>query len=179
LLNQTTFNPYEIDETVTIDNIINHIKSENYLSALIMAMRLNEEEVIEKVFKCVPIESVTLISANFPSNYLFKFLEFLQRQIAKSQDIEWNMIWLKELIKYNEHVLKGCRQGTAYSSQAFSMNQLQNMASVSQNMQGRAILLKLYQTIAFFDQSFKKIVNENLHLMTYMEKAAISRQNDE
>lgn len=79
LLNQTTFNPYEIDETVTIDNIINHIKSENYLSALIMAMRLNEEEVIEKVFKCVPIESVTLISANFPSNYLFKFLEFLQR----------------------------------------------------------------------------------------------------
>jgi hypothetical protein len=42
-----------------------------------MAMRLNEEEVIEKVFKCVPIESVTLISANFPSNYLFKFLEFL------------------------------------------------------------------------------------------------------
>jgi len=53
------------------------------------------------------------------------------------------------------------------------------MASVSQNMQGRAILLKLYQTIAFFDQSFKKIVNENLHLMTYMEKAAISRQNDE
>ena len=59
------------------------------------------------------------------------------------------------------------------------MNQLQNMASVSQNMQGRAILLKLYQTIAFYDQSFKKIVNENLHLMTYMEKAAIQRQHDE
>jgi len=81
LLQSTTFNPYEIDETVTIENIIKHLKGENFLSALIMALRLNQPEVIDKVYKCIPIQSVQLISANFPTNYLFKFLEFLQKEI--------------------------------------------------------------------------------------------------
>jgi len=60
-----------------------------------MALKLNEAELIEKVFGCIPVESVPLISAHFPSNYLFRFLEFLQRQIDGAKDIEWNMIWLK------------------------------------------------------------------------------------
>ena len=74
-----------------------------------MSLKLNVPEVIDSVFKCIPIESVPLISSSFPSNYLFKFLEFLAVQIEQSKDIEWNMIWLKQIMKYNEHVLKGCR----------------------------------------------------------------------
>ena len=109
LLQKSNFNPYEIDENVTIDNIIGHIKEDNFLSALIMALRLSEPEIIEKVFKCIPQSSIPLICANFPGNYLFRFLEFLQIQIDASKDIEWNLIWLKELLKYNEHILKGCR----------------------------------------------------------------------
>ena len=54
---------------------------ENNLSALVMSLKLNEDEVIDKVFKCIPIASVSLISANFPSNYLFRFLEYLQKEI--------------------------------------------------------------------------------------------------
>jgi len=173
LLESHNFNPYEIDETVTIDNIIGHIKEENYLSALIMALRLNEPEVIDKVFKCIPITSVQLIASHFPSNYLFRFLEFLQKEIEHSRDIQWNMTWLKELLRFNEHVLKHCRLGSEYSSQAFSMNQLQNVTSSSSNMKGRALLLKLYASLNFYDQSFKKIVNENLHLLTYLQQKAI------
>lgn len=81
-----------------------------------MSLKLNEEQVIDKVYKCIPIESAELISANFPSNYLFKFLEYLQKQIENSCDIEWNLMWLKSLLKYNEHVLKQCRLGAEYSS---------------------------------------------------------------
>jgi len=58
LLENSSFKPYEIDETVTIDNIISNIKQENYLTAIILSLRLNERDVIDKVFKCVPIESV-------------------------------------------------------------------------------------------------------------------------
>jgi hypothetical protein len=71
-----------------------------------MALKLNEQEVIEKVFKCIPIESVKLICSHFPSNFLFRFLEFLQKQVENGRDIHWNMVWLKELMRYNEHVLK-------------------------------------------------------------------------
>jgi len=81
LLQKSTFNPYEIDENVTIDNIIRHIKEDNYLTALIMSLRLSEPEIIQKVFKCIPQSSIPLICSNFPGNYVFRFLEFLQRQI--------------------------------------------------------------------------------------------------
>ena len=66
------FNPVDIDENVTLDNIISGIKKEEYLTALLMSLKINELEVIEKVYKCIPIENVALISAHFPSNYLFK-----------------------------------------------------------------------------------------------------------
>ena len=66
------FNPVEIDETVTIDNIIANIKSEQYLTAILLALRMNEREITEKVFKSIPLESVPLMAANFPSNYLLK-----------------------------------------------------------------------------------------------------------
>lgn len=66
------FNPFEIDETVTLDNIISELKDEQYLTALLLALKLNTVEVIDKVYKCIPINNVPLISANFPSNYLFK-----------------------------------------------------------------------------------------------------------
>jgi len=46
------------------------------------------------------------------------------------------------------------------------MNQVQN--GTAANLKGRAMLLKLHATLNFFDQSFKKVVNENLNLMTFL-----------
>lgn len=40
---QQSFQPFDIDEHVTIDNIIGCIKEERYLSALIMALKMNEQ----------------------------------------------------------------------------------------------------------------------------------------
>lgn len=50
LLMESNFQPFDIDETITIDNIIHNIKTENYLSALVMALKMNEQEVISKVY---------------------------------------------------------------------------------------------------------------------------------
>lgn len=44
--NSAYFNPFEIDEDVTLDNIISKVKSEDYLTALILALRLGERDVI-------------------------------------------------------------------------------------------------------------------------------------
>ena len=72
------FRPYDLDEDVTIENIIANLKKSNYLSALLLALRMNEPVVLDKVFKCIPIQSVPLIVANIPSSFVFRFLQFLQ-----------------------------------------------------------------------------------------------------
>lgn len=33
---------------------------------------MNEREVTEKVFRCVPANSIPILTANFPSNYIIK-----------------------------------------------------------------------------------------------------------
>lgn len=42
---QGLFNPVHIDETVTVDNIIQKVQNEEHLTALVLALRLNEPEV--------------------------------------------------------------------------------------------------------------------------------------
>lgn len=51
---QNLFNPVEIDETVTIDNIISQVKAEQYLTATLLSLRMNEREVTQRVFQCIP-----------------------------------------------------------------------------------------------------------------------------
>ena len=68
------FNPFAIDEEVTLDNIIAKVKSEDYLTALILSLRLGEREVIQTVYGCIPLQSVSLICAHFPNNFLDKLL---------------------------------------------------------------------------------------------------------
>jgi len=147
------FNPIEIDETVTLDNIIKHLKQEEYLSSLLMALKMNEFEVIDKVFKCVPLSSVNLLSAHFPSNYLFRFLDFLCVEVEKSRNVEWTMHWVKAILKYNGKILDTADD--------------KNSATTGRS---RAILLKLFSSLSFYDKNLKKIANENIHMMDYMIK---------
>lgn len=55
LQNCSYFNPFAIDEDVTLDNIIAKVKQEDFLTALILALRLGELEVIQTVYKCIPV----------------------------------------------------------------------------------------------------------------------------
>jgi hypothetical protein len=59
------------------------------------------------------------------------------------------------------------------------MNQMQNLSSAQQNMKGRALMLKMYSSLKFYDQQLKKVVNENLHLMEFLGQKAINFQQQE
>jgi periodic tryptophan protein 2 len=94
-----------IDENVTLENIIEKVKLEEYVSAIVLALRLNEDQVTDTVYKCIPIESVPLLSASFPNNYLVRLLTFMAKEIEKGPHVEWSMIWLKNILKYKGQYL--------------------------------------------------------------------------
>lgn len=68
------FNPFEIDESVTLENIISKVQKEEHLTALVLALRLNLAEVTDTVYRCIPIASVPLIVAHMPEMLLLKLL---------------------------------------------------------------------------------------------------------
>ena len=88
------FNPFMIDEEVTIDNIIAKVKAEEYLTALVLALRLNVPEVTQTVYKCIPCDSIPLLVAHMPEMMLIKLLEFMASEIEYGRQIHWAMHWL-------------------------------------------------------------------------------------
>ena len=72
-----SFVPYDLSEEVTIDNIIANVKGENYLTALLLAMRLNDAQVLDNVFKCIPITNSELICSQMPEKFVIRFLNLL------------------------------------------------------------------------------------------------------
>lgn len=81
---ESYFNPYLIDESVTIDNIISKVKAEEYLTALVLSLRLDDPNVLQTVYKCVPSDSIPLIISNMPEVLLVRLLNFLAHQIETS-----------------------------------------------------------------------------------------------
>jgi hypothetical protein len=86
-------------------------------------------------------------------------LEYLSFELDKGKDVEWNMTWLKNILKFQEPTLRKYKEvGHA----------------------GRALMLRIYSSLAFQDQAIKKVANENIHLMKYMIKtAAVKKQMQE
>jgi periodic tryptophan protein 2 len=97
---EAVFNPVWIDENVTLDNVINAVKEEQYLNAMGLALRLDEPEVIKTVYRSIPISSVSLLCANFPQNLLSRLLQLIASQVEKGTDVEWTMTWLMNLLKF-------------------------------------------------------------------------------
>ena len=123
------------------------------------------------MFKCIPLSSVALLSANIPSSFVFRFMAFLQGQMSTGQSIEWNQVWLRELLKHHEAQFALCRQSTEYGSTAYAAAASTQRSSKDTHA-GRALLLKVHQTLDFYDGNLKRLVNENQHTMSYMLRLA-------
>jgi hypothetical protein len=78
-------------------------------------LRLNENDVTQTVYRCIPKKSIELIVAHFPANYLPKLLNMLTREISKGVDVEWTNIWIGEVLKYHAASLNEAK-GEARSS---------------------------------------------------------------
>ena len=134
------FNPFMIDEEVTIDNIISKVKAEEFLTALVLALRLNESEVTQTVYKCIPCGSIPLLVAHMPEMMLIKLLEFMAVEIEQGRHIHWAMLWLENILKFH---------GSKLSSGSVA----------TQKSPLRALLLRIFASLQFIDTSFAKLNN--------------------
>ncbi|SCW00335.1 LAFE_0C01926g1_1 [Lachancea fermentati] len=92
------FDPFDLDMDVTPQAVLEALKEEEHLSALIMAFRLNEEYLINQVYEAVPLKDISLVSSSIPSVYVPRLLKFIGDFAMESQHIEFNLIWIKALV---------------------------------------------------------------------------------
>ncbi|CAH6723075.1 periodic tryptophan protein 2 [[Candida] jaroonii] len=105
--NEILFDPFELDIDITPKTIIETLEEKDYLKALIMSFRLNEIKLINTIYESIPLKDINLICKDLPVVYLEKFLKFIGEKSIDSVHLEFNLIWIKNLlISHGQYIMK-------------------------------------------------------------------------
>ncbi|XP_074651858.1 periodic tryptophan protein 2 homolog [Tubulanus polymorphus] len=99
--NNLTFDPFELDIDITPENVKGTLKDNNYSTALMLAFRLNEQNLIQQVLETIPLQSIELICQSLPDVYVDKLLAHLGSALETSPHLEFYMNWCQKLL-YNQ-----------------------------------------------------------------------------
>jgi periodic tryptophan protein 2 len=117
-----TFDPFELSMDLTPQAVVDAAGRREYLKALCMAMRLNEERLIIRVFEQIPKEEVRFVARNLPkggsnsilgsnssgSNYYLKrLLELLVKRLEKGPNLEGDLRWVNEVLEKHGSIIRG------------------------------------------------------------------------
>lgn len=92
------FDPFELDLDVTPHNIAQALADKDWTTALVMAFRLNERHLLDKVCEGVPVLDIELVARDVPAVYVGRMLHYLGEKMNRgtgTHHIEFNLLWVK------------------------------------------------------------------------------------
>ncbi|KAL2889526.1 Periodic tryptophan protein 2 [Ceratocystis lukuohia] len=94
-----TFDPFDLSIEVTPASTLAVLENnQDYLQALVMAFRLNDDALIKRVFQAVPHRNISLVVEGLPTLYLQRLLRFVATQTEDSPHIEFCLLWIRAVI---------------------------------------------------------------------------------
>ncbi|EGW34541.1 uncharacterized protein SPAPADRAFT_134625 [Spathaspora passalidarum NRRL Y-27907] len=105
------FDPFDLDVDVTPEATLESLNDKEYLTALVMAFRLNESYLIHKVLESVPLSDIQLVCQDLPVVYLNRVLTFIGELLIKqnSPHFEFYLLWVKNLLIQHGKYISGHR----------------------------------------------------------------------
>jgi len=101
-----SFDPFDLDVTITPESVVETLEKGEYLQALVMSFRLNDNNLVTKVCRGVPVADVALVVRDLPQVYIDRLLRHVSTQTDQSPFLELNLIWLKAIIQAHGALLK-------------------------------------------------------------------------
>ncbi|SCZ99353.1 BZ3500_MvSof-1268-A1-R1_Chr3-1g05964 [Microbotryum saponariae] len=90
-----SFDPFELDIDITPETINDTLRSDNnYLKALIMALRLNEPGPLRAVYEAIPPNEILLLATQLPPHHVEKTLALIARQMSETPHVEFHLLWV-------------------------------------------------------------------------------------
>lgn len=93
-----TFDPFDLELDLTPQSLLKTLASRSYLKALVMAFRLNEKPLIQRVYESIPRSDIRLIARQLPVVYIAATLRFVAEHLDKSPHLEFDLLWVKEIL---------------------------------------------------------------------------------
>jgi periodic tryptophan protein 2 len=104
--NANTFDPYQLETSVTPMSVRSCLHSKKYCEALMQALKLNDQNLIEQVIESVPVSEISLICANFPLTYVEKCLRSIAIALESTKHIEFYLKWCQIILYQSGNSLK-------------------------------------------------------------------------
>lgn len=93
-----SFDPFDLSIDLTPQSVLDVLASREYLKALVMAFRLNEKPLIQRVYESVPSGDIRLVARQVPSLYVATLLRFVAEHLERSPHLEFDLLWANTLL---------------------------------------------------------------------------------
>lgn len=100
------FDPFDLDIDLTPQSLLSVLAGHEYLKALVMAFRLNEKSLIQKVYESIPRPDIKLLARQLPVTYLAQMLRFVSEHLEKSPHLEFDLTWANNLLAAHGRFLR-------------------------------------------------------------------------
>lgn len=103
------FDPFQLDSQTTPAMIKNALSLNDYLTALMASLRLNDTALIKRTMESTALEQIELVIRDMPLSYVEKLLKWIAdgKVVASSTHVHFYMIWLRHILNIHGLRLKG------------------------------------------------------------------------
>ena len=101
-----TFDPFDLSIDLTPQSVLEVLSEREFLKALVMAFRLNEKPLIQKVYESIPPSDIRLMARQLPIIYVPLLLKLVAENLEKSPHLEFHLTWANTLLMVHGRHLK-------------------------------------------------------------------------
>ena len=101
-----SFDPFDLSIDLTPQSILSVLSSREFLKALVMAFRLTEKPLIQRVYESIPRGDIRLISRQLPVVYVPQLLRFVADHLERSPHLEFDLVWVNALLMAHGRYLR-------------------------------------------------------------------------
>ncbi|KAG6817113.1 hypothetical protein H0H87_012634 [Tephrocybe sp. NHM501043] len=150
-----TFDPFDLSIDLTPQSVLDVLASREYLKALVMAFRLNEKPLIQRVFEAIPSGDIRLVARQLPFIYVPLLLRFVAEHLENTPHLEFDLVWVNTLLMSHGRVLRD-RSGEHAS-----------------------VFRALQKTLSDSEQSISKLCDDNSSALSYyLDQSRKSQDTD-
>ncbi len=151
--NALQFDPFDLDINVTPATTLAAMDENDFLRALVMAFRLNENRLIRRVYQAIPVDDVARVVKHLPTVYLARLLRFVAQATDDSPCLELNLLWIESLLTAHGAYLKD-------RSASFA-----------------AELRKVQKAVAKIQADLSRMADDNIYALDYLLLQAATSQD--
>jgi len=101
-----TFDPFHLDVDVTPKNIRQQKLKKEWMKAIVMSFRLNDNDILREVIESVPHTEIEELSKFMPLIFVEKLLRYVADRLDNSTHLHFYLLWLRHLLLHHGPALK-------------------------------------------------------------------------